>query len=102
MSNHSNTSQHNKPVAVIRDGNLQASIWENENDKGTYYSTTYSKSYKDDRGDYQNSQRFIGTDHLKLSELSKQAYQKERELYDRDRQSSRKARSRDRGDDRDR
>lgn len=79
----------NKPVEVIRDGNLSASIWQKEGKNGAYYTATYAKSYKDDRGNYQNSHSFYGTDHLKLAELSKQVYQRERELYYLDKQQQR-------------
>lgn len=95
-------SEENKPIEVIRDGNLSASIWKREGEKGTYYATTFSKSYRDKRGDYQNSYSFFGTDHLKLAELSKQAYEKERELYDRERQSVREHQPRQQNYDRER
>jgi hypothetical protein len=35
-----------KPVHSIRDGVLEAAIWANKSDKGTWYSVTPRRSYK--------------------------------------------------------
>ncbi len=86
-----------RPEITLADGNIKASIWKRESEKGSFYVTDFTKTYRDERGDYQNSRSFTGADLLKLSELSRQAYQQSRELYYRDRQSERgdKQRSRD-------
>lgn len=38
---------NNKPVHKIRIGNITASIWANEGQKGTFYNVTINRSYKD-------------------------------------------------------
>jgi len=69
-----NTHSNDPPVAVIRDGMLKASIWENFGERGVYYATTFAKSYEDKNGDLQDAHSFTGTDLLRLSELARQAY----------------------------
>ena len=39
-----------KPVEVIRDGSLAASVWERDGSKGRYFEFTLSRSYKTDDG----------------------------------------------------
>ena len=82
------SEEKQKPAAVIRDGNISASIWERKNGNETYYATTYAKTYKDEHGNYQTSHSFYGSEHLKLAELSKQVYQRERELCIKSRQNT--------------
>jgi hypothetical protein len=69
-----------KPVMTLNDGNIKAALWEQQGAKGAFYTASFSKSYLDENGNFQNSYNFAGTDLLKLSELSKQAYQHSREL----------------------
>ena len=69
-----NTQSNDPPVAVIRDGMLKASIWENYGERGVYYATTFAKSYEDKNGDLRDSHSFTGADLLRLAELARQAY----------------------------
>ena len=69
-----NTQSNDPPVAVIRDGMLKASIWENYGERGVYYATTFAKSYEDKNGDLKDGHSFTGADLLKLAELARQAY----------------------------
>ena len=73
-------SDHNKPVETIRDGSLKASIFRNEGEKGTFFSTTLSRTYTDERGNFHDSNVFSGTDLLRVSELARKAYSVSREL----------------------
>lgn len=70
----------NRPEETLRDGNLKATIWRNEGEKGPYWSVTLAKSYKDERGDYQDTHSFTGTDLLRVAELSRDAYAMTNEL----------------------
>lgn len=67
-------SEPREPAEVIRDGNLKASIWRNEGEKGAFYATTFARTYRDDEGQYRDSGSFIASDLLKLSELARSAY----------------------------
>lgn len=63
-----------KPVETLRDGSIKAAIWENDGEKGKFNSVTFSRTYRDQNGEYGNSNRFSGTDILKLSKLAEQSY----------------------------
>ena len=73
-------SDNNKPVEVIRDGSLKASIFRNEGEKGTFFSTTLSRTYTDERGNFHDTNVFSGTDLLRVSELARKAYSVSRDL----------------------
>lgn len=67
------TPNTQKPLDVLRDGAIQASIWNNEGENGNYLTVTFSRTYK--KGDdLKNSQSFSGRDLLVIAELARQAY----------------------------
>ncbi len=68
------------PASVIRDGDLKASIWENEGRKGTYYTTTFAKTYRDANEQPRDTNVFNNSDLLRISELARQAYGRTNEL----------------------
>lgn len=68
------------PASVIRDGNLKASIWENEGNKGTYFTTTIAKTYRDGNDKIRDTNVFNNSDLLRVSELARQAYGRTNEL----------------------
>ncbi len=47
-----------KPATIIRSGNIKATIWENEGLQRAFYSTTFSRPYKDARGIWKNAHNF--------------------------------------------
>jgi hypothetical protein len=51
-----------RPVHEIRLGRIRAAIWANQNDNGTWYNVTLSRSYKD--GDDWRSSASFGRDEL--------------------------------------
>ena len=73
------TTEKTKPADTLRDGSLQASIWKNTSENGTFYSTTITRSYQTDDG-YKNTNSYSGTELLKLSRLALKAYDRELEL----------------------
>lgn len=69
------------PTSVIRDGSLKATIWENHGEKGTYFTTTFAKTYRDQAsGELRDTNVFTNNDLLKVSELAREARAKTREL----------------------
>ena len=54
-----------KPVHEIRLGRIKAAIWANETDSGIRHNVTFSRLYKPDGGDWQDSSSF-GRDDLPL------------------------------------
>ena len=39
-----------QPVNMLRCGNIKATIWENVSEKGPFFSTTFSRPFKDQSG----------------------------------------------------
>lgn len=74
-----------RPAETLRDGNVKATIWRNQSEKGIYYNTKFSRSYQDQEGKYHESEHFQGTDVLKIGRLAERAYDKEQELRQIDR-----------------
>ena len=63
----------NKPVHDIRLGAIKAAIWANQTPKGTRYSVTFTRLYKD--GDQWKRSESFGRDDLPLIEkVANQAY----------------------------
>jgi len=73
-------TNNNRPIDTIRDGKLKASIWENEGEKGPYFTTTLAKTYQDREGNLQDTQNFTASDLLRVSELARSAYHRSRDL----------------------
>jgi hypothetical protein len=48
-------SQNQPPVARFRDQGLSVSVWERVTDKGTFYDLSFSRSYKDQAGEWHNA-----------------------------------------------
>jgi hypothetical protein len=65
----------NPPVAKVRVGLITGSIWENKTDKGTFYSTTFERRYKD--GDeWKSSHSYNTGDLLELAKAADWAHTK--------------------------
>jgi hypothetical protein len=62
-----------RPAHKIRHRALTVTIWRNKSDKGSWYSVTPSRAYK--QGDeWKESDRFDGDDLLPLAKLINQAH----------------------------
>ena len=75
-----NSPAANTPKDVIRDGNLKATIWRNESDKGVFFTTEFARTFKDAEGNLRDTHSFIGADQLKLGELARKSYDRTAEL----------------------
>ena len=49
---------NNKPANTLRCGNIKATIWENSSEKGPFFSTTFSRPFKDQSGAWRNGTSF--------------------------------------------
>lgn len=63
-----------KPTATLRDGRIKATIWKNTGEKGTFYGVDFARGYQDAKGDWHDSNRFSGTELLRLAHLATRAY----------------------------
>lgn len=87
------TTQKNKPIDTLRDGAVKATIWKNPGGEGRpdFYSVSLTRTWKDDKGDYHDSDSFTGTDLLIVSRLAGEAYTRVSELRQRDRRAREEA-----------
>jgi hypothetical protein len=46
------------PATTLRCGNIKATIWQNMSEKGPFYSTTFSRPFKDQAGEWRNGTSF--------------------------------------------
>lgn len=76
-----------KPAAKVSLYPVSAAIWRNQNPKGTFYSVSFERSYKDEAGKFQTSSTFNPTDLLLLAKVADLAETRIRELRASDRQS---------------
>lgn len=60
----------NKPVESIRYRNLKAAIWKNEGQSGSFYSVTFTRSYRDDQDQWHDVTSFNGGDLPLLAKLA--------------------------------
>ena len=61
---------HKKPFHTLRSGGMQAAIWLNDGIKGPFFSTTFSRSFKDRNGAWRNASSFGLTDLEALMNLT--------------------------------
>lgn len=67
----------NQPVDTIREGNLKATIWLNgtkDGEKAPFYSVQITRTWRDDKGDFHDSDSFSGTELLRVARLAHIAY----------------------------
>ena len=62
------------PVAKLRLGLINASIWERVTEKGKFLSVTFERRYRDGKGDWHSTHSYDASDLLTLSKLADQAH----------------------------
>lgn len=60
---------HNKPFHTLRSGGMKAAIWLNDGIKGPFFSTTFSRSFKDRTRAWRNPSSFGFSDLEALTRL---------------------------------
>ncbi|MGD9693603.1 MAG: hypothetical protein AB7G17_07260 [Phycisphaerales bacterium] len=73
------TTTNAKPIDTIRDGSLKATIWKNAGEKGDYYSVRITRTWRDDQGNYHDSDSFSGSELLRVARLASMAYDRSAE-----------------------
>ena len=68
------TNTANKPEVTLRDGAIKATIWKNKGENGVFFSVNYSRTYKDDKENLQDSDSFSGSQILKQARLAAKVY----------------------------
>ena len=49
---------NNKPANTLRCGSIKATIWQNVSEKGSFFSTTFSRPFKDQSGAWRDGTSF--------------------------------------------
>ena len=70
----------NPPVAKIRVDQINASVWKNKTDKGTFYNVTFESRYRDGEGNWKSSHSYTSNDLLALGKAADLAHSKIVEL----------------------
>jgi hypothetical protein len=52
----SNSSK--RPATTLRCGNIKATIWQNVSERGPFFSTTFSRPFKNQAGEWRNGTSF--------------------------------------------
>src|SRR5688572_9420629 len=64
-----------QPVHTIRMRNVRAAVWANSRpDSSVWYAVTFSRSYRDEGGQWHSTDSFGGADLLILAEVSRAAF----------------------------
>jgi len=50
--------QSKRPANTLRCGNIKATIWQNVSERGPFFSTTFSRPFKDQAGPWRNGTSF--------------------------------------------
>ena len=51
-------ANNKQPTHTLRCGNIKATIWQNVSEKGPFFSTTFSRPFKDHTGTWRNASSF--------------------------------------------
>jgi hypothetical protein len=62
------------PVAKLRLGLINASIWERATSNGTFHSVSFERRYRDAKGEWHSAQSFNLVDLLVLAKLADEAH----------------------------
>jgi hypothetical protein len=69
------TSENAKPpVARLRIGLVNASIWERTANEDNFYSVSFERRYRDAQGNWQSTHSYSADDLLSLAKLADQAH----------------------------
>ena len=63
-----------QPAYKLNDGPLRVTIWRNTTDKGTFYSMTPSRGYKNGDDIWKETESLNSDDALPMAELLREAY----------------------------
>ena len=64
---------NNQPATTLRYGSIKATIWQNVSEKGPFFSTTFSRPFKDQSGAWHNGTSFGLSDLEALFSVAREA-----------------------------
>jgi hypothetical protein len=69
-----NNASGRRPVDEVRNRNIRAAIWQNETEKGVMYNVTFSRSWRDDKAAWHDSDSFGYGDLMNLAKAAMDAH----------------------------
>lgn len=78
-------STKTRPLETLRDGALKATIWKQDGEHAPFYRVNLTRSYRDDAGNWHDTDSFTGSDLLKVALLATRAYERTSALRQEDR-----------------
>ena len=94
------SDQKNRPLETLRDGSLKASIWENQREDHAAHNVQFRKGYRDQDGQYRDTDNFSSGDLLRLLRLAEQSYDRIKAIREAAREGRTESRPRTRERDR--
>jgi hypothetical protein len=70
----SKATPRNQPVHHIRMSRIEAAIWQNQSENGTWYNVTLSRSYKDGNDEWKSADSFSADDLLLVAKVADEAH----------------------------
>ena len=66
--------ENEKPITIKAARGIRAKLWRNANRDGEWFSVNISRVYKDDAGEFQDSQSFSRDDLLHVAYVAQKAF----------------------------
>ncbi len=66
--------KNNKPITIKVGRGIRAKLWHNSNKKGAWFNVTITRTYKDDDGDFHDSDSFSRDDLLHVAYAAQKAF----------------------------
>ena len=66
--------QRNKPTRIKAGRGVVAKLWKNRNQNGEWFNITINRVYKDDDGEFQDSDSFSRDDLLQVAFVARKAF----------------------------
>jgi hypothetical protein len=67
-------AKQNAPFPINVGRGIKAKVWTNNGNKGTWYNVTFARCYRDDEGNFQDSDSYLRDDLLHLARACLKAF----------------------------
>ena len=67
--------ENEKPITIKAARGIRAKLWRNANRNGEWFSVNITRVYKDDAGEFQDSQSFSRDDLLHVAYVAQKAFE---------------------------
>ena len=67
-------AKQNAPVTINVGRGIKSKVWMNTGKKGTWYNVTFTRCYRDDDGEFQDSDSYSRDDLLHLARAAEKAF----------------------------